>query len=135
MTLDPTELAMKAATMTGVIVAAAGIVMLRVSPRARARCFAIAAAGVGLMFANALVAASPFAMLVDLAYLAFAAATFIGGIRDGRAPAHAPVRTPAPAAAKVIATRAILVTGAPAIPVGPKPMPRAAVRPPPGRTP
>ncbi|HEV8359434.1 MAG TPA: hypothetical protein VGR28_03155, partial [Candidatus Thermoplasmatota archaeon] len=69
----PLELAMKGATLAGVALGATGMVLARLPPPARVRCFVVTGAGVGLMLANALVAASPFALLLDGVFAAWAA--------------------------------------------------------------
>lgn len=107
--LDPVEVTMKALTLGGVVAGAAGMTLRRLSPAARRRCFGVAAAGVALMFGNALIASSTLVVLVDVAYAALAAAALLDGLREARARervAPAPRAVPTPRQALLVAARA-----------------------------
>lgn len=77
----PAVVAMKALTLAGVGLGALGLASARLGPAAKARCLAVAAAGVALMYANALIVGSPLAPLVSMGYVGLAAAV----VRDGLA--------------------------------------------------
>ena len=68
--MDHLAIAMKALTFAGVLAAATGMNLPSVGARQFRAHLALGAAGVALMFANAWLAASPAAILVDVAYAA-----------------------------------------------------------------
>lgn len=69
MDLTDPEFLMKAATLLGVAVSAMGANWQRLSPREQTSCLVLALAGALLMIGNAEIAARPYALALDLAYL------------------------------------------------------------------
>lgn len=82
--MDTLALAMKLVTFLGVLLAATGMNLPHTTPRALARDIALGAGGVGLMVANAWLAAAPIALALDVAYLAGCAVVLARAIRVHR---------------------------------------------------
>lgn len=100
MSLDVIAAGMKGLTLLGVLAAAAGLAIPRLSSAWHSRCFMVGMTGDALMFGNVLIADDGVALFVNLGYAALATGALVAALRESPVIVRvaAPVAAPQPLA-------------------------------------